>query len=67
MRTFLIVADPSDGPSISAALLPFGGRNFTASSWIADWQGNAHMLCEHLRPHSSQRLVVCCLDDWSYR
>jgi hypothetical protein len=64
---YLISLNDSVG-TVRVVLASFGAKSLAAGTWIMRWDGAAASLCEALRRHTPERVVVCRLDtsDWAY-
>jgi hypothetical protein len=61
---FFIMTEP--GVDLSTVVRELGGRILN-SCWVVPWNGTADALAIKLRRAIRARVVVCRMDDWSYR
>jgi hypothetical protein len=67
MSLFLIAADPSAADALKNAALRRGGKPLNRCCWAIVSDSQPDPLATAVRREVGQRVVVCRLDDWSYR
>ncbi len=64
---YLISADMSASDTFLSAVPKIGGKPFHSSYWLVYWNGPPDSLALKLRNIGCGRVVVCRVEDWSYR